>query len=86
MPSCYWRWCVFVAIVEQEFQNALLTFFFLLEQGFFGMFSGCMIGGSLYGTGRHLTELTNHQRTTAMEVSFFCRAFETERYTMILTQ
>lgn len=33
------------------------------------MFSGCMIGGSLYGTGKHLTELTNHQRTTAMEVN-----------------
>ncbi|KNG87677.1 polytopic membrane protein [Aspergillus nomiae NRRL 13137] len=44
----------------------------LLALGFFGMFSGCMIGGSLYGTGRHLTELTNDQRTTAMEYWFLC--------------
>ncbi|RAK84895.1 hypothetical protein BO79DRAFT_157344, partial [Aspergillus costaricaensis CBS 115574] len=39
---------------------------------FYAMFSGCMIGGSLYGTGKHLTELTNHQRTTAMEYWFYC--------------
>ncbi|KOC15797.1 polytopic membrane protein [Aspergillus flavus AF70] len=44
----------------------------LLALGFFGMFSGCMIGGSIYGTGRHLTELTNHQRTTAMKYWFLC--------------
>ncbi|KAF7585905.1 hypothetical protein BBP40_009887 [Aspergillus hancockii] len=44
----------------------------LLSLGFFGMFSGCMIGGSIYGTGRHLTDLTDHQKTTAMEYWFLC--------------
>jgi hypothetical protein len=32
------------------------------------MFSGCMIGGALYGTGRRFANLTAHQRVTAMEV------------------
>lgn len=32
------------------------------------MFSGCMIGGSLYGTGRRFKDLDAHQRVTAMEV------------------
>lgn len=36
---------------------------------FYFMFSGSMIGGSLYGTGRHHSDLTAHQRVTAMEVS-----------------
>ncbi|KAE8150638.1 hypothetical protein BDV25DRAFT_139637 [Aspergillus avenaceus] len=44
----------------------------VLALGFFAMFSGCMIGGSIYGTGKHLTQLTDHQRTTAMEYWFLC--------------
>ncbi|KAL4814167.1 hypothetical protein BDW67DRAFT_187071 [Aspergillus spinulosporus] len=36
------------------------------------MFCGCMIGGSLWGTGKHLFELTPKQRTTAMEYWWFC--------------
>lgn len=36
---------------------------------FYFMFSGSMIGGSLYGTGKHFSDLTAHQRVTAMEVS-----------------
>ncbi|KAL4744144.1 hypothetical protein BDV11DRAFT_3255 [Aspergillus similis] len=36
------------------------------------MFCGCMIGGSLWGTGKHLFELTPKQRTIAMEYWWFC--------------
>ncbi|KAL4765059.1 uncharacterized protein BDW70DRAFT_128329 [Aspergillus foveolatus] len=36
------------------------------------MFCGCMIGGSLWGTGKHLFELTSEQRTTAMEYWWLC--------------
>jgi hypothetical protein len=36
------------------------------------MFCGCMIGGSLWGTGKHLYELTSKQRATAMEYWWFC--------------
>lgn len=32
------------------------------------MFSACMIGGSLYGTGRKFEVLTAHERVTAMKV------------------
>ena len=32
------------------------------------MFSGCMIGGAIYGTGRRFDVLTPHERVTAMEV------------------
>lgn len=39
---------------------------------FYAMFSGSMIGGSLYGTGRHFSDLTAHQRVTAMEYWWFC--------------
>ncbi|KAL4790480.1 hypothetical protein BDV19DRAFT_334060 [Aspergillus venezuelensis] len=39
---------------------------------FYAMFCGCMIGGSLWGTGRHLTELTAKQREVAMEYWFLC--------------
>ncbi|PYH47038.1 polytopic membrane protein [Aspergillus saccharolyticus JOP 1030-1] len=39
---------------------------------FYIFFSGAMIGGSLWGTGKHLVDLTNHQRTTAMEYWFYC--------------
>lgn len=35
---------------------------------FYLMFSGCMIGGSLYGTGKRFAVLTAHQRVTAMKV------------------
>lgn len=41
----------------------MLTF-----QLFYVMFSGCMIGGSLWGTGKHLVDLTPEHRARAMEV------------------
>ncbi|KAL4864052.1 hypothetical protein BDV12DRAFT_205952 [Aspergillus spectabilis] len=39
---------------------------------FYFMFSGCMIGGSLYGTGRRFEVLTAHQRVTAMKYWWLC--------------
>lgn len=39
------------------------------EQLFYIMFSACMIGGTLYGTGRKFENLTPYQRMTAMKVS-----------------
>ncbi|KAE8395022.1 hypothetical protein BDV23DRAFT_179010 [Aspergillus alliaceus] len=44
----------------------------LLALGFFAMFSDCMIGGSRYGTGKHLTALSDHEKITAMEYWFLC--------------
>ncbi|KAE8351119.1 hypothetical protein BDV28DRAFT_25488 [Aspergillus coremiiformis] len=44
----------------------------VLALGFFAMFSGSMVGGSLYGSGKHLDDLTDHQRTTAMKYWFLC--------------
>ncbi|PWY76111.1 hypothetical protein BO94DRAFT_568526 [Aspergillus sclerotioniger CBS 115572] len=44
----------------------------LLAMVFYTMLSGCMIGGSLYGTGKHLTDLSNDQRTTAMHYWYYC--------------
>lgn len=38
-------------------------------QLFYIMFSACMIGGTLYGTGRKFEHLTAYQRVTAMKVS-----------------
>ncbi|KAL5341378.1 hypothetical protein BJX70DRAFT_405969 [Aspergillus crustosus] len=39
---------------------------------FYFMFSGCMIGGSMYGTGRRFEVLTAHQRVTAMKYWWLC--------------
>ncbi|OOF95330.1 hypothetical protein ASPCADRAFT_406135 [Aspergillus carbonarius ITEM 5010] len=39
---------------------------------FYAMFSGCMIGGAIYGTGRRFDVLTPHERVTAMEYWWFC--------------
>ncbi|PYH49734.1 putative integral membrane protein [Aspergillus saccharolyticus JOP 1030-1] len=39
---------------------------------FYCMFSGCMIGGSLNGTGKHFNVLNAHQRVTAMKYWWFC--------------
>ncbi|PYI20468.1 hypothetical protein BO99DRAFT_431652 [Aspergillus violaceofuscus CBS 115571] len=39
---------------------------------FYCMFSGCMIGGAIYGTGRHFSVLDAHQRVTAMKYWWFC--------------
>ncbi|PWY95436.1 putative integral membrane protein [Aspergillus sclerotioniger CBS 115572] len=39
---------------------------------FYAMFSGCMIGGAIYGTGRRFEVLTAHERVTAMEYWWFC--------------
>ncbi|KAL4889542.1 hypothetical protein BDV59DRAFT_117000 [Aspergillus ambiguus] len=44
----------------------------LIATGFYIMFSACMIGGSLYGTGKHFTELTAHQSVVAMKYWFLC--------------
>ncbi|KAI9928688.1 hypothetical protein ASPWEDRAFT_24673 [Aspergillus wentii DTO 134E9] len=44
----------------------------VMSMFFFAMFCGCMIGGSIYGTGKHLTDLSDAQRTTAMEYWFLC--------------
>ncbi|KAH1615575.1 hypothetical protein KXX21_000788 [Aspergillus fumigatus] len=50
-----------------QFKHATLTF-----QLFYVMFSGCMIGGSLWGTGKHLVDLTPEHRARAMEYWFLC--------------
>ncbi|GAT23289.1 integral membrane protein [Aspergillus luchuensis] len=42
----------------------------VVAMGFYAMFSGCMIGGSLYGTGRRFKDLDAHQRVTAMEIAY----------------
>ncbi|KAL2818094.1 hypothetical protein BJX63DRAFT_384567 [Aspergillus granulosus] len=44
----------------------------ILAMLFYIMFCACMIGGGIWGTGRHLTELTPKQRTVAMEYWFLC--------------
>ncbi|KAL3458459.1 hypothetical protein BJX64DRAFT_223858 [Aspergillus heterothallicus] len=44
----------------------------ILAMLFYIMFCACMIGGGVWGTGRHLTELTPKQRTVAMEYWFLC--------------
>ncbi|KAI3054688.1 hypothetical protein CBS147353_11403 [Aspergillus niger] len=44
----------------------------VIAMGFYAMFSGCMIGGSLYDTGRRFKDLDAHQRVTAMEYWWFC--------------
>ncbi|OJJ74413.1 hypothetical protein ASPBRDRAFT_27442 [Aspergillus brasiliensis CBS 101740] len=44
----------------------------VVAMGFYAMFSGCMIGGSIYGTGRRFKDLDAHQRVTAMEYWWFC--------------
>ncbi|KAL4861337.1 hypothetical protein BDV12DRAFT_191151 [Aspergillus spectabilis] len=44
----------------------------ILAMLFYAMYCGCMIGGSLWGTGKHLSELTPKQQTVAMEYWFLC--------------
>ncbi|KAL2826619.1 hypothetical protein BDW59DRAFT_179338 [Aspergillus cavernicola] len=44
----------------------------VVAMAFYLMFSGCMIGGSLYGTGRKFEDLTAHQRVTAMKYWWLC--------------
>ncbi|KAF9883015.1 hypothetical protein FE257_004328 [Aspergillus nanangensis] len=39
---------------------------------FYLMFSGCMIGGATYGTGRKFEFLTAHERVTATKYWWFC--------------
>lgn len=43
----------------------------LMIQVFYVMFSACMIGGTLYGTGYHFANLEPENRVTAMEVRSF---------------
>lgn len=44
------------------------------KQAFYAMFSGCMIGGTLYGTGRKFEHLDAFQRVTAMQVYSYSRS------------
>ncbi|KKK24737.1 hypothetical protein ARAM_007179 [Aspergillus rambellii] len=44
----------------------------VLATAFYIMFSACMIGGSLWGTGKHLTSLTEHQAMVAIKYWFLC--------------
>ncbi|EAU34076.1 conserved hypothetical protein [Aspergillus terreus NIH2624] len=44
----------------------------VLAHLFYAMFSGSMIGGSLYGTGRKFQYLDEHQRVTAMKYWWLC--------------
>ncbi|KAI9375664.1 hypothetical protein BJX61DRAFT_539539 [Aspergillus egyptiacus] len=44
----------------------------LVAMAFYLMFSGCMIGGAIYGTGRKFAVLTAHQRVTAMKYWWLC--------------
>ncbi|KAL2808339.1 hypothetical protein BJX63DRAFT_439486 [Aspergillus granulosus] len=44
----------------------------VIAMAFYLMFSGCMIGGSIYGTGRRFAVLTAHQRVTAMKYWWLC--------------
>ncbi|KKK12993.1 hypothetical protein ARAM_000915 [Aspergillus rambellii] len=41
-------------------------------QIFYAMFSGCMIGGAIHGTGRKFAVLTAHERVTAMRYWWLC--------------
>lgn len=45
-------------------------------QAFYLMFSGCMIGGSLYGTGKRFAVLSRHERVVAMKVGLAGAPFE----------
>ncbi|KAL2852102.1 hypothetical protein BJY01DRAFT_260170 [Aspergillus pseudoustus] len=44
----------------------------VLAMVFYLMFSGCMIGGAIYGTGRRFAILTAHERVTAMKYWWLC--------------
>ncbi|KAL4778091.1 hypothetical protein BJX76DRAFT_344165 [Aspergillus varians] len=44
----------------------------VIAMAFYLMFSGCMIGGSVYGTGHKFAVLTAHQRVTAMKYWWLC--------------
>ncbi|KAL2831735.1 hypothetical protein BDW59DRAFT_157697 [Aspergillus cavernicola] len=44
----------------------------ILAMLFYIVFCSCMIGGSLWGTGKHLLDLTAKQRTMAMKYWFLC--------------
>ncbi|PLB46462.1 putative integral membrane protein [Aspergillus steynii IBT 23096] len=48
------------------------TMVFAMLQLFHVMFSACMIGGSIYGTGRRFADLTAHERVTAMKYWWLC--------------
>ncbi|PWY71155.1 integral membrane protein [Aspergillus eucalypticola CBS 122712] len=44
----------------------------VLAMAVYAMFCGVMIGGSLYGTGKHFADLTPSHRVTAMEYWWLC--------------
>ncbi|PWY63031.1 integral membrane protein, partial [Aspergillus heteromorphus CBS 117.55] len=44
----------------------------VMAMALYAMFCGCMIGGSLYGTGKRFAELTPNHRVTAMEYWWLC--------------
>ncbi|KAL4786610.1 hypothetical protein BJX76DRAFT_354973 [Aspergillus varians] len=62
---CYVRLRIVKAFGRDDFVMILAMLFYI-------MFCGCMIGGSLWGTGKHLSELTPKQRTVAMKYWFLC--------------
>ncbi|GIC84379.1 putative PTH11-like integral membrane protein [Aspergillus udagawae] len=62
---CYVRLCLVKAFGWDDTVMILSMLFYV-------MFSGCMIGGSLWGTGKHLADLTPKHRTVAMEYWFLC--------------
>ncbi|RHZ68349.1 hypothetical protein CDV55_107048 [Aspergillus turcosus] len=62
---CYVRVCIVKAFGWDDTVMILSMLFYV-------MFSGCMIGGSLWGTGKHLVDLTPKHRTVAMEYWFLC--------------
>ncbi|KAG2026613.1 hypothetical protein GB937_001397 [Aspergillus fischeri] len=62
---CYVRLCIVKAF---GWDDTVMIFSML----FYVMFSGCMIGGSLWGTGKHLVDLTPEHRARAMEYWFLC--------------
>ncbi|KAL6233459.1 hypothetical protein BDW75DRAFT_190696 [Aspergillus navahoensis] len=62
---CYVRLRIVKAFGWDDFVMILAMLLYI-------MFCGCMIGGSLWGTGKHLSELTSKQRTTAMEYWWLC--------------
>ncbi|KAL4752173.1 hypothetical protein BDW72DRAFT_192309 [Aspergillus terricola var. indicus] len=65
LMRCYVRLCIVKAFGWDDIVMILAMLLYI-------MFCGCMIGGSLWGTGKHLFELTPKQRTTAMEYWWFC--------------
>ncbi|PKY09360.1 hypothetical protein P168DRAFT_308888 [Aspergillus campestris IBT 28561] len=65
MLRCYVRGWIVKAFGWDDGAMVLAVLFHI-------MFSACMIGGSLYGTGRKYEVLTAHERVTAMKYWWLC--------------